>query len=328
MLKIGLAGFGFIGKTHLEAYKKIPNAEVTAICTSGNKEGLNEFTGAIFSNYDALLRREDIDVIDICVPTYLHERYILKAAKAKKHIICEKPLTLNVESANRIIHAVEKAGVRLFVGHLLRFWPEYQWIKAFSGTIEQHTIDTVYAKRLGTLPKWSEWFKHPEKSGGALFDLHIHDIDFIYHLLGEAKSVYAVGKQNCNEAWDHIMTTLTFKNGTKAFAEASHRMPAHFPFTMSLRMQADQKMVDFQLEAGANIEHINNSRLILYDDEKATNAEVAAGDAFQNELAYFIDCLENDNANEIIPLQDVRYVIHLLQAIETSLRTGRVITLG
>ncbi|WP_337017374.1 Gfo/Idh/MocA family oxidoreductase [Oceanobacillus massiliensis] len=326
MKNIGLVGMGLIGKTHLEAYHSIPTAKVTAICS--RKEWKNElapfFDGSFVTQYEALLSRDDIDIVDICVPTFLHEEYITKAAKAGKHIICEKPLTLTEEAAERIIHVTEECGVRLFVAHVLRFWPEYQTIKAYSEIDKLSNMETVHIGRLGQLPAWSEWFQHPEKSGGALFDLHIHDIDFVYYLLGEVERVYAVGHQNQYGAWDHILTTLTFKDGAKAFVEGSQRMPNGYPFTMSLRAQTSKNALDFQLKAGENIEHIDGSQMIFYESgQEPEIVDVEQADAFQNELAYFVDCIENDRENAIIPLDDVLYIIKLLQSIEKSLETGR-----
>lgn len=326
MIHVGLVGLGFIGKAHLKAFEALPNAEVIQICSrsSSSADFLNDFTGEITSDYDALLNNQEIDVVDICVPTFLHEEYIVKAAKAGKHIICEKPLALTAEATRRIFQIVEKSKVRLFVGHVLRFWPAYQKIKQTSEVAKFPSIEILHAKRLGQAPTWSEWFKYPEKSGGALFDLHIHDIDFACYMLGEVESVYAVGHQNDFGAWDHIMTTLRFKNNANAFIEASHIMPSKYPFTMSFRTQARDVIIDFNLVAGHNIERINKAQLLLYEGEHQSEIIVEEADAFENELAYFIHCLENNQENKIIPLDDVLYVIKLLEAIEQSLKTGRV----
>ncbi|GIO26985.1 Gfo/Idh/MocA family protein [Ornithinibacillus bavariensis] len=323
MQRVGLVGMGFIGKAHLEAYQKISNAEVVAICTrngEGDEEHFPEYT--FIADYETFLMRDDIDIVDICLPTYLHEEYIIKAARAKKHIICEKPLSLSVRSVMRIYDEVNKCGVRLFIGHVLRFWPEYQLIKQYSETDMLRNIDIVHARRLGQLPNWSTWFQHPQKSGGALFDLHLHDIDFVYYLLGEVEHVYAAGSQNEYGAWNHIMTTLTFKSGVKAFVEASQRMPVGYPFTMAFRAQTPNNTLEFQLTAGENIEGINSRQFVLYENEEMTEVKVEEADAFQNELAYFVDCVESNRENRIIPLKDVQYVIRLLEAINLSLETG------
>lgn len=324
-MNIGLVGLGFIGKMHLEAYQALPDVKVIQICTqSGNLADLPSYQGEITSDYDALLNNPAIDVIDICVPTFLHEAYILKAAEARKDIICEKPLALTSEAVKRIRIAVEKAGVRLFVGHVLRFWPAYQEIRKWSKQRTAMEIEIVHAKRLGQAPTWSEWFQYPEKSGGALFDLHIHDIDFTCYLLGEVESVYAVGTQNEHGAWNHLLTTLSFKKGAKAFIEASHKMPAAYPFTMSFRAQAKDGACEFQLTAGENIEEMNDSSLVLYEGKSQKKVTVKEIDAFQNELGYFLKCIENKQENQLIPLDDVLYIIQLLEAIERSLETGSV----
>lgn len=330
MKNIGLVGLGFIGSMHLKAYHSFENCRVAAICTRSeleDKEITDLFNGTFVSDYDELLRRKDIDIIDICLPTFLHEEYIVKAARAGKHIICEKPLTLSLESAKRIFKEVQDHGVRLFVGHLLRFWPEYQTIKSYSESDQLKDIEIVHAQRLGQAPAWSDWFQHPEKSGGALFDLHIHDIDFISYLLGEAESVYAAGTKNKYGAWDHIMSTLTFKNNRKAFVEASHRMPNGYPFTMLFRAQAAQGTLEYRVAAGENIEQINHQQFVYYNDKTKSSIDIVDGDAFQNELSYFVQCLETNQENDVIPLEDVFYTLKLLKAVEASLKTGQKISL-
>ncbi len=326
MKNIGLVGLGFIGKTHLDAYKQIDNCQVTSIYTT-NKEKHQKITfdGSFAADYEELLKDKKIDIIDICLPTYLHEEYIIKAASAGKHIICEKPLTLTMESAHRIIQAVNKNNVKLFVAHVLRFWPEYKVIKSYSESDKLKDIKIIHAKRLGQTPTWSSWFQDPDKSGGALFDLHIHDIDFIYYLLGEVDSVYAVGSKNKFGAWDHVMTTLSLKNNCKAFVEASQRMPMGYPFTMSFRAQTHQSTLDFNMLAGENIGKLNdsNQQIIYYSNKKKVSVEIdKAADAFQNELAYFVDCIENNQDNNVVPLDDVLYMLRVLKAIETSLENG------
>lgn len=326
MKNIVLVGLGFIGKTHLEAYQHIENAQVKAILTKNiDPQITSTYKGSFVIEYDDLLKDKDIDIIDICLPTYLHEEYIIKAANAGKHIICEKPLTLTLESATRIIQEAKKNNVHLFVAHVLRFWPEYKVIKSYCESKKLIDIKIVHAKRLGQTPKWSSWFQHPEKSGGALFDLHIHDIDFAYYLLGEVDTVYAVGSKNKYGAWDQILTTLTFKNNSIAFIEASQRMPEGYPFTMSFRAQADESTLDFNLIAGENIENRDqsNRQFTYYSNQKKSSVELEKGDAFQNELSYFVNCIEKNQENRVIPLDDVLYTQKLLLAIENSLETRR-----
>lgn len=266
-------------------------------------------------------------MIDICLPTFLHEDYIIKAAYAKKHIICEKPLTLSVASMKRIWKAVEANNVQLYVGHILRFWPEYQTIKSYHHKQKLGDIVIVHAQRLGQTPKWSTWFQNHQKSGGALYDLHIHDIDFTYSLLGEVNSVYASGIQNKQGAWVHVMTNLIFKNGSKAFIEASHLMPLEYPFSISYRTQTKETSMDLVIKAAENIEEIDheNGYFTLYSNQETIPLQVDNQDAFFNELTYFMECIQENKPNTIIPLSDVMYTLQLLELIEQSLQSGQVI---
>ncbi|MGG0719589.1 Gfo/Idh/MocA family oxidoreductase [Robertmurraya massiliosenegalensis] len=323
MKNIGLIGWGFIGKTHFDAYQQIENANVVAICTRNEVQSIPK--GIFLSTYEEVLNNPDIELIDICLPTFLHEEFIIKAAQAGKDIICEKPLSLSIESVESIMNEVERNDVNLFVAHVLRFWPEYKTIKSYYDTGKIANIDVIHAGRLGQTPQWSHWFKDPLKSGGALYDLHIHDIDFISYLLGEVEEVYAVGTKNSHGAWDHIMTTLTLTNGVKAFVEASQRTPETYPFTMSFRAQAFDHTIDFHLSAGANIEKISQSSMIYYTKDSKSTIVIPQENAFQNELSYFINCLENNEANTVIPLKDVLYTLKLMKAIETSLEKGHQI---
>ncbi|MEW8988197.1 MAG: Gfo/Idh/MocA family oxidoreductase, partial [Bacillus sp. (in: firmicutes)] len=303
---------------------------VKAIYTrNGRKDAGLATTYHFVKEYEEILDNKEIDIVDICLPSYLHEDFIVKAAKAGKHIICEKPLTLTVESAHRILQEVNRNQVILFVGHVLRFWPEYEIIKSYSESDLLRTIEVVHAKRIGQSPAWSNWFQFPKKSGGALFDLHIHDIDFVSYILGKVESVYAVGTKNSYGAWDHVMTTLTFQNQSKAFVEASQRMPKGYPFTMSFRAQTSQSVLDFHLAAGENIEHLTQGdyHFWYYTHEKKVPITLDSSDAFEKELSYFVNCIEKGEANQVIPNEDVLYRLQVLEAIERSLETKSEIRL-
>src|SRR5690625_3893406 len=214
-----------MAKTHLDAYKKIDNVNVVAVTAINEEKGkkfAEENDCLYLSNIESILSDKSIDVIDICTPTFTHEELVIKSAKAGKHILCEKPITLTLDSVDRMLDATEKAGITFMVGQLLRFWPEYVAIKNMIDYGDLGDIHMIYANRLAQHPTWGEWFRDPSKSGGGLFDLHLHDIDFIYYLFGRVQSIYAIGKQNDLGAWNHVVTNITFNNGTKAAVESSY----------------------------------------------------------------------------------------------------------
>ncbi|GAA0468112.1 Gfo/Idh/MocA family oxidoreductase [Alkalibacillus silvisoli] len=332
MLNVAIVGLGFIGKAHLDAYQKVKGAQVHTICTRGSTgQGKmeNQLNYDIVSDFNSVLNNPEVDIVDLCIPTYLHEEYILKAAKAEKHIICEKPLTLTEESAERIIQVIEESKVRLFVGHVLRFWPEYQALKGYIDQGKLENVDWFHAQRLGQSPSWSDWFKDPNKSGGALFDLHIHDVDFAYSLFGSVESVYSAGQQNDQKAWSQVLTTLYFKNGVKATIEASHKMPIGYPFTMSYRAQSPSKTLSYMMKAGENINDTETSKhtFEFFNGLGKESVATSKQDPFELELQYFVDCLNNKQSNDVIPNSEVREVIRIMNAIQDSLERNQVIKL-
>ena len=195
-------------------------------------------------------------MVDVCLPTYLHAEHVIAAARAGKHVLCEKPMALSLEQADAMIEATEQAGVAFMVGHTLRFWPEYVAIKDLVSRGELGKPVAVAATRLGTAPTWSwdRWLLDPERGGGAVPDLHIHDIDYIAWLLGKPRSVMARGVRSANGCWDHVFTTLDYEDGAAAFAEGTFFVPPSFPFTMTFRAICENGTAEFVFRSGVNIE--------------------------------------------------------------------------
>ena len=322
-----------MGRTHVTAYKAMPNAKVTAVCDLSEKQGkdLDEFAGCDWYNDgESMLDTVDIDVVDICLPTFLHEQYVLLAAGHKKHVICEKPVTLSLESLDRMIAATKAAGVQFAVGQVVRFWPEYVRAKEMVEAGELGTIKYARASRLSEHPAWSEWYRRAENSGGGLFDLHLHDIDYLCYLFGKVKQVYAVGRKNSVGCWNHVATSLTFENGMEATAEGILEMPSGFPFTTELNVVGDKKAYCYHMGAGANLENIAaaSRSTTVYGDGKAETLAIDPYDAYQKELEDFIGHIEAGTPITVITPADVRHVLSVIVAIRESLETQKTVTVS
>ena len=322
-----------MGRTHVTAYKAMPNAKVTAVCDLNEKQGkdLAEFTGCDWYNDgESMLNTADIDVVDICLPTFLHEQYVLLAAGHKKHVICEKPVTLSLESLDRMIAATKEAGVQFAVGQVVRFWPEYVRAKEMVEAGKLGTIKYARASRLSEHPAWSEWYRRAENSGGGLFDLHLHDIDYLCYLFGKVKQVYAVGRKNSVGCWNHVATSLTFENGMEATAEGILEMPSGFPFTTELNVVGDKKAYCYHMGAGANLENIAaaSRSTTVYGDGKAETLAIDPYDAYQKELEDFIGHIEAGTPITVITPADVRHVLSVIVAIRESLETQKTVTVS
>ncbi len=334
MLNAALIGAGVIGHDHAKAYANMEGARLCAVADLDEVKGreiADKYGCAWYADAEEMLKAEQIDFVDICLPSFLHEQYALLAAKYKKHILCEKPLTLTLESADRIINAAQEAGVRFMVAQVVRFWPEYVEIKKRYAAGEMGEVKMVYANRLAQHPNWSTWQADPSKSGGGLFDLHLHDIDFLQYMFGDVASVYAAGKASPTGCWNHVMSTLTFKNGVRATAEGIFDMTDGYPFTMTFRLVGERETIDYQMVAGFNLEDVANAKRAAMKYEQGKEPEklaIVENDAYQNELEYFVDCVANDRPFEVITPEDSRHVIEIICAIKQSLETGKVVELG
>jgi predicted dehydrogenase len=333
MVRVGILGAGFMGKTHAEAYKQLPNAQIAGIGEVDESLGgefAKEFACEHYVDAEELIRREDVDIIDVCLPSFLHEKFVIQAAREGKHILCEKPFTLSMESADRMIDAVNKAGVSFMIAQVVRFWPDYMKIKKFSEEGVLGSIKMVYANRLSQQPGWSDWFKDVNKSGGGLFDLHLHDIDYVYYLLGPAETVYAVGEKDEAGAWNHIVTSLTYAGGARAVVEGSNVMTNGYPFTMVFRVTGSDGTAEFTFSAGSNLEDRDSAtnKLVLYSTDKDSEIVPAdKKDAYFNEIEYFVQCVDQGIKPEKITPEQSREVLNIIHSIRQSLETNTVVRL-
>lgn len=328
MVKVAIVGAGFMGDTHATAYQSMENAQLMAICDQNVEKGVQlaeKFHCAHYADLDEMIASCEVDLVDICLPTFLHEQFAVKAANAGKNIICEKPVTLNVESLDRMLKAVEENHVTMYVGQVVRFWPEYVEAKKLleNGTLGE--LKAYYAARLSEHPAWSEWYRKVENSGGGLLDLHLHDIDYACYLFGKPEKVYAVGRKNAYGGWNHVTSVLTFANGFSATIEGILEMPAGYPFTMQLRMAGDQKAFEYIMKAGKNLEDVASAgrAAYLYGDGESKKLDIQEDDAYTIELQHFIDCIDQKKASEVINLKQVREVLCTIRALNQSLEEGR-----
>ncbi len=327
MLKVAILGAGFMGDTHGRAYQNIENADLVAVCDKDEYKGkglAQKYNCEYYNDINLLLENCDCDILDICLPTFLHEESTILGAKYKKHIFCEKPVSLKMESLDNMLKAVKENKVFFMVGQVLRFWDEYVIAKKMYDRGELGELNYIFASRLSESPSWSEWYMRPENSGGGLFDLHLHDVDFLIWLLGRPAFVYATGKQNKLGSWNYVSTILSFENGTSAAVEGVIDMEKGYPFTMTLKLVGSKKTYDYFMEAGANIENIDEaiSHAKVYDDGKINKLIVNGSDPHENELRHFINSVEKCVPSDVIPLEDLRLTLATMEAIKKSLETG------
>jgi predicted dehydrogenase len=330
MVNLGIIGMGFIGRIHLEASLKVPEARVLAVST-GRPEAIRATYPEVqtYTNYADLIRDDRLDAVIICSPNDLHEPAAVAAAKSGRDVLCEKPMGLDAASAERMLKAVQARGRVLMVAQILRFWPQYARIKAMIDAGEIGRVRSIRAYRLHKVPDRAAWFLDPERSGGCLLDLQVHDIDFIHWILGHPRSVYTVGIESPAKSWDHVHTTLTYP-GAQASIEASYLMPASWPFSTGIHILGSQGAIEYTFRVGTNLEardQATHSFRLYKTDGTVTEPSVAAEDMFAAQLSYFVHRVADRQAPSLCPPEETCQVMQVMKASRQSADTGRVITL-
>ncbi len=329
-MNVGVLGAGFMGGTHARAYAKLPAVQVVAV-SSRSLENATKLAAEVGANpvtdEMAIINDPTIEAISICLPTHLHKPFTLAALQAGKHVLLEKPFALNVADCDAMIAAYEKSGKFLMVAHVLRFWPEYVAIADFlhSGALGKPL--SAVASRLTQAPAWSSWFTEPTQSGGAVLDLMIHDLDVLNWMLGQPQSVYARGHQSKPDMWDHMLTTVDYGT-THGVIEASAFLPQDYPFTMTLKLYCQRGLIEFGFKAGGvSVEMGGGSSLLVYEQGKSYPLKVALGDAWEAQVAYFVDCVRTNRTPVHGTPQQARLGVQMANATRQSLESGQVVAI-
>lgn len=318
-INVLIVGAGLLGTDfHAPHYLAMKGVKLLAICdvdearakVAGRKLGIAK----IFKDYQNAVQMPEIDVVDICVPTPWHHEIAISAARAGKHVLCEKPIALELDKAEEMLRATRKAGVKFMVAHVVRFFPWYLMAKELIDSGEIGRPLSASASRRISYPNWGAWYKDPKISGGAVVDLHIHDLDYLNWIFGDPAWVFSQGIKSSLGAVDHVLTSIGYKKGGKAMAEASFLVPAGFPLMMRLSILCERGDIELKAEGYPQME---KNVTIYTPNKEPRSVRIPEKDGYAEEIRYFIDCIRRDKQPEMIPPESA------LMALKTALAARR-----
>jgi predicted dehydrogenase len=323
-VKVGIAGLGFMGVTHLGAYDKIADVQVAAV-SSGNKRALSGDLSGIggnlgretgvydfsavrkYENWRDLLGDPGLDAVDICLPTDLHAPVAIAALEAGKHVLCEKPMALSAADCDRMMAAADESDRVLMIGQVLRFWPEYGYLAEFVKSGSHGRIrSATFVRRCG-VPDWSRWLPDESSSGGAVVDLLIHDIDQALMLFGLPERVTAksIGGP------DTLMASLIYPAGPEVRIQGGW-FASGTPLSMSFQVRADYAELEWTADG-----------LMLSDQSGQRNKiEPIGEDGYEAEIAYFTDCCKSGEKPERCPPKDSAMALKVALLLKESRAAG------
>ena len=319
-LKVAVIGSGVMGQTHIRCYKELgENAEVVAVC-DGDIEKAQAAAAICGSRYYAsaeeMFKKEDIDLFDVCLPTFLHAHYaVLAMEKGIKNILIEKPVCTNLAEARLLIETQKKTGANVQVAQVIRFAKEYFYVKNAIKSGKYGKITSGSFTRLSAKPIWSPFLMDWRKSGTVAVDLHIHDVDYIRYLFGaEPDEVRSAAARDSEGVITHIFSNYRF-GGAVVSAEASWDCPQNYPFT-----------ADFQVNTEKAVFVYKNGVLTVYpEDEEAFVPDlpvlweksvddlgnVSNLEIYYLELKYFVNAFLG-NEEVVVPLEDAIKTLELI----------------
>ncbi len=325
MVKVALLGCGTMGRTHANAYRSIDDAQVVAVCDIQPEKGeplANSFNATYFDSFDSLLETEEFDVLDVCLPTYLHKEYSVRAMRAGKHVFCEKPIALTVEDANIMVATAQECGVKFSVGLVVRFFPAYANAAKIVESGQIGVPRLIRTTRNQGFPGWSwnNWYHDYSKSGGPEIDLAIHDFDWIIQNFGDVQRVYAKNYGGEVPSQDHSMCILRLKNGAMAHVEASWAYPSGTAFRTTFEIVGTKAQMEYDSVADAPLVKQKNQQGVHHIEYG--NPVLGEKEPYTAELQQFIKHVKDDTQPVVSGQAAIKALKVALAAVESA-RTGK-----
>jgi predicted dehydrogenase len=325
-MRVAVLGLGFMGATHVQALLKIPGMKLAGVCSSDEKKLAGDLSGTggnlggsftaldfsavkKFRRWQDVLADDEIDAVDVTLPTEFHATVTQAALRAGKHVLCEKPLALDGAVADGLVSEAVKAGRVLMAAQVLRFFPMYRQMADLVKGGSLGSVRSAMFRRRCAAPGWAAWMKDKTKSGGGVFDLLIHDVDFMLHLMGAPPvSVSAVGAEALERSVDTITANFQYPDGASVTVAGGWHHGA-FPFSMEYSVVCEGGTIEYHVAQGDPKVYRPGS----------TGPEVLVSpegvDGFVEELRYFGECCAANQTPKLCPPQESAQAVKLTRTM-------------
>ncbi|MGH9721835.1 MAG: Gfo/Idh/MocA family protein [Bryobacteraceae bacterium] len=334
-MNIAVLGLGFMGSTHLKAIQNIKGAKLAAVVSSDEKKLAGDLTSiqgnlggpgermdfskiARYKSIGEALKDPKVEAVDICLPTDQHAPVAFDALRAGKHVLVEKPMALDGATAEKMVEEAARAKRVLMTAQVLRFFPEYEAAARMVRSGELGETRSALLRRRCAAPGWSKWLGDASRSGGGVFDLLIHDVDYCMQVFGAPAAVSAFGHEDMPHGIDTICGALHYDHKATVVITGGWHHPKAYPFSMEFTIVCD----------GGTLEYSSAGRpLKLYDAAGGERAvDVPQQDGFQAEIEYFVECASKGARPEKCPPEESAAAVRVTRAmVESRSRNGEPI---
>lgn len=348
MVRVGIVGIGFMGMVHYLTYQKLKGVKVVAVCSRSDKRRQGDWRGiqgnfgpsgtvmdlsgiATYGSINELLHDPQIDVIDITLPPSLHAEIAICALKAGKHVFCEKPISLQLRESEKMVAAATASGKQLTVGHVLPFFPEYVWARKAIDSGRYGRILGGTFRRVISDPSWLPDYWNPERAGGPMLDLHVHDAHFIRAVFGMPVQVTTAGRMrgDCAEYW-----TSQFQFADRSLAVTANSgviCQQGRSFLHGFEIHLEQATLAFEFSVLAQTGKYTCAPVLIGPGNKVSFPELGNGDpmlAFEAELREMVKGIRTGTPASLLEAGLARDAVLLCHKQTESLRQGKAVRVG
>lgn len=311
MLKVGLIGCGGIGAVHARCWlamgDKVQLAVIADLDTKRAQEFAEKSNAKVYADGLELLKEEELDVVDICVPTFLHTTYVMKAMERVKNVIVEKPVCLKEEEAQMLLEAREKTGALVQVAHVVRFMDAYRYLKEIVSTGTYGKVVAGKFSRISPRPMWMKGHDDIDRTGTMTVDMHIHDVDYIRYLMeGEPDDIASWSVKDQEGIVQHIWSSYRYGDALLT-AEGSWDYPSGLPFAQTFRVRLERAAVVLDEAGVLTVYPEEGGKLIPQlgaKEEMDLGINVSDLGPYMNEIKYFVETIETGNREGIASLSE------------------------
>ncbi len=325
-MRVGIVGTGVMGEVHASGWWTT-DAELVGFYSDNQEQAqlmAAQFKVRAFASLVELFK--NVDIVDICVPTFAHKKVVLEAAAARKHIVCEKPIALSVEDGLEMIAACEKAKVRLFIAMVVRFFPQYRLSREMVAKGQLGNLGVVRLKRVSYAPNKSgdNWYADEGRSGGMMLDLMIHDFDYARWLGGEVERVYARLNSATLGPGQYAQVILRHKAGSMALIEGGWAYPPGV-FRTGFDISGTDGVIEWNSDEHAPVRTFTLTR---GGSSSSVGLPVSglSDDPYALEIQHAYHCIQN-NLPFDVSAQDGLEALRIALAAKESIASGKPVTL-
>ena len=324
MIRIGLVGTGGMGSVHYANYQRIAGCQVVAVCgvSQADEQNAAKWQLPIYPTITQMVKNEQIDLVDICTPTFLHHDMVMESLSLGKDTITEKPIALHRKDAEEMLQTAKEKGCLLFVAQVLQFTKEVQILhRLVKSGVYGKVLDACF-ERLSACPRWGQggWLFDREKSGLLPFDLHIHDLDVIVSLFGKPDSYSFTSCAGRDKNYPEQFR-VNYRFGDLNVAAEAGWFNADIPWTARWRVYFENAMVinDGTTVTAYRFDH--EPEVFDTTDEVvvSTGINVPPCGWYYNELSHFIQCVERREPTPYVTPEQLLTVVDILEQISAQI---------